>query len=113
MTKNEDTSEEIYDKIDESLEKDYSDFPGDWKPEEDDIPEKILGEVTFKVMSEYGSVLVLETPDDKKWTVRPGRTALKDFLENAEEGDKVGLKYLGKKKSESGREYFDYRTVIR
>jgi len=99
--------------IEQELETEQS-WPPQWKPEEDGQPEKLLGKVVDTGETQYGPAVVVRDRGGTEWTVFSGRKALEDFLDRAEIGHRVGLKYLGQVTPEGGgNKYHNYRTVVK
>ncbi len=106
--------ENVWSEIENELDNpEEREFPQKWIPEEDGNPEKLIGEVERTTETQYGPAAIIETTGGETWTIFSGRRALEDFLENVERGDKVGVKYLGQEKSESGQAYHNYTTTIK
>lgn len=103
-----------WNQIEQELDNPQREWPQEWLPEQDNNPDKLLGKVVEARETQYGRSIIIEDRNGQEWTVHQKRKALDNFCENANREDKIGLKYLGQKKSgDSGRTYHDYNHVIK
>ncbi len=94
-----------------------------WIPDDDDDPSPagIQGTVTFvgTVPSDYGPeecpIVEIEAADGTSWSIRGYSTALRNQINKADPqvGDLLAAKYFGVKESKGGREYKNYKVVVR
>lgn len=94
-----------------------------WVPadEDDPSPDGIQGRVTFRgvIPSDYGPeecpIVELEASDGTVWSVRGYSTALRNQIEKADPqiGDLMACKYFGLKQSRAGKDYHNYKVVVK
>ena len=111
--------DEVYDLLDGISE----DEGTPWIPDDEDdpSPEGIQGTVKFigEVSSDYGPemcpIIELEAKDGTLWSVRGYSTVLRNQIEKADPqiGDLMAVRYFGTKAGKSGREYKNYKVVVK
>lgn len=88
--------------------------PG-WKPEVGDQVIGTIVEISERPGTEYGpyQVITIEQADGTEVAVHAFHGVLKNELESKQptEGDRIGIRYLGKKQGAT-REYENYRVVL-
>ena len=92
-------------------------FANSWQPEQpDDEIVGVLTKVTMQAPTSYGPapVIELETPIGTRYSVWLFHTVLRRAFEREapELGERVLIRWLGKKRPEGGNEYDDYRVVV-
>jgi len=99
-------AEDISEELDEAEER-YPTWPGD----ETESGEKLIGEVVRTGEGPNGRLIVVkDAQTNEKLTVWESK-AIQDLMESVNAGDRVGLKFRGRRKSDAGREYKDIQHV--
>ncbi len=101
--------ESVWKDIERELDAEPSKAPK-WEPSEPG--DQLLGEVVRTGKGPNGRLLEVETREGENYILWE-RVALKDLFDRANAGDKIGVRFLGKEESQSGRSYYNFRTAIR
>ena len=103
---------EVFDEIEKELEKAQPTRPN-WEPEEGDTLVGVVVRIDhIKTEKINNDLMVIKPSDGNEVTVWKSQL-LKELFENAKLGDNVGLKYLGKLKSDAGRTYKNIKWVLK
>ena len=101
--------ENVWEDIKRELNSEPSKAPK-WEPSEPG--DQLLGEVIRTGKGPNGRLIEVETPQGENYILWE-RVTLKDLFDRANAGDKIGVRFLGKEESQSGRSYYNFRTAIR
>lgn len=99
----------VWKELEKELEREPSRAPA-WEPSEPG--DQLLGEVTRTGRGPNGRLIEVETPQGENYILWE-RVALKDLFDRVRAGDKIGVRFLGKEESASGRSYYNFRTALR
>lgn len=109
ISKSESSEEKVWKELERELEGERSRAPA-WEPQEPG--DQVMGEVIRTGRGPNGRLMELKTPEGNNYIIWE-KVALKDLFDRADAGDKVGVRFLGKEESSSGRSYYNFRTAIR
>ncbi len=99
----------LWKNIEKELNQEPSKAPK-WEPSEPG--EQLLGEIIRTGKGPNGRFFEVKTPEGENYIVWE-RVALEDMFDRADAGDKIGIRFLGKEESSSGRSYYNFRTAVR
>lgn len=104
---------EVFEEIEKELEKAQLTRPN-WEPKEGDTLLGVIVRIDHIKTEKIDNDLMEIKPSDGSGEVTVWKSQLlKELFEKAKLGDNVGLKYLGKIKSDAGRTYKNIRWVLK
>jgi len=104
---------EVFDEIEKELEKAQPTRPN-WEPKEGDTLVGQIARIDHIKTEKIDNDLMVIKPSDGSEEVTVWKSQLvRELFEKAKLGDNVGLKYLGKLKSDAGRTYKNIKWVLK